>query len=153
MVDRAHVQRNQASVRLEKCLAANAAGLGPMEHDLVPGLQPAPAFGPLLGPQGSLCDVPNPLEKEQTRHRGLDGQSPLSPFWQCKRSSHVGPEIQKIRTTTDRLPSKIQARCLISEFCSSSRLLAPTDIQPVMETYALVTNLGTYMALNFRLYK
>ena len=97
LVDRTNVQRDQAHLWLNQCLATVSTDIGPMDNAHFPELQFAKVTGTLARRQERSSTFPYPLASAASRYRRLDRQSSPTIFPTCQHQGLLGSKISKIR--------------------------------------------------------
>ena len=97
LVDRTNVQRDQAQLWSDQCLAAVSPDIGTLDDAHFPELQFAKVTGTLARRQERSSTFPYPLASAATRNRRLDRQSSATIFPTCQHQGLLGSKIPKIR--------------------------------------------------------
>ena len=97
LVDRTNVQRDQAQLWSDQCLAAVSPDIGTLDDAHFPELQFAKVTGTLARRQERSSTFPYPLASAASRYRRLDRQSSPTIFPTCQHQGLLGSKISKIR--------------------------------------------------------
>jgi hypothetical protein len=96
LVDRTDVQRDQAQLWSNQCLAVVATDIGLLDHAHFPELQSATVTITLTGRQKGNTAFPYTLASPKSSDRWLDRQSSAVLFPTCQHQGLLGSKIPKI---------------------------------------------------------